>query len=89
MDKNLSDFLQLKGVSLLLNAKEIVEVLRPNEWLSKIIEKISNSDKEKAILKECGDKGDYVGVGSCILGYQDCEQPKAAPSWRAGRWAMR
>ena len=37
------------------------------------------SEEGKALLKEWGVKGDYVGVGSCILGYPDCEQPKAAP----------
>jgi nitroreductase len=37
------------------------------------------SEEGKALLKEWGVEGDYVGVGSCILGYPDCEQPKAAP----------
>jgi nitroreductase len=33
----------------------------------------------KDLLKKWGVTGDYVGVGSCILGYADCEHPKAAP----------
>lgn len=33
----------------------------------------------KALLKEWGIEGDYIGVGSCILGYPDCDEPKAAP----------
>lgn len=37
------------------------------------------SEEGKALLKEWGIKGDYIGVGSCILGYPDCEQPEAAP----------
>jgi nitroreductase len=37
------------------------------------------SEEGKALLKEWGVEGDYTGVGSCILGYPDCEQPKAAP----------
>lgn len=37
------------------------------------------TEEGKALLKEWGVKGDYIGVGSCILGYPDCEQPNAAP----------
>lgn len=37
------------------------------------------TEEGKALLREWGVKGDYIGVGSCILGYPDCEQPKAAP----------
>lgn len=37
------------------------------------------SEEGKALLKEWGVEGDYIGVGSCILGYPDCEHPKAAP----------
>lgn len=32
-----------------------------------------------SLLKEWGIDENYIGVGSCILGYPDCEQPKAAP----------
>jgi nitroreductase len=37
------------------------------------------SAEGKALLKEWGVEGDYVGVGSCILGYPDGEHPQAAP----------
>jgi len=37
------------------------------------------SEEGLALLKEWGIEGDYVGIGSCILGYPDCELPKAAP----------
>lgn len=37
------------------------------------------SEQGKALLKEWGIEGDYIGVGSCTLGYPDCPQPKAAP----------
>lgn len=37
------------------------------------------TEEGKTLLKEWGVEGDYIGVGSCILGYPDCEQPKAAP----------
>ncbi len=37
------------------------------------------SAEGKALLKEWGIEGEYIGVGACILGYPDCELPKAAP----------
>jgi nitroreductase len=37
------------------------------------------SDEGKALLRKWGVKGEYVGVGSCILGYPDGEPPQAAP----------
>ena len=36
-------------------------------------------EEGKALLKKWGVEGDYIGVGSCILGYPNCEHPKAAP----------
>lgn len=33
----------------------------------------------KALMKEWGLTDDYMGVGSLVLGYPDCEAPKAAP----------
>lgn len=33
----------------------------------------------KEILKSLGIEGDYEGIGHCILGYIDGEEPKAAP----------
>ena len=38
-----------------------------------------DSDEGKAILRDLGIEGDYEGVGNCILGYADCEQPQARP----------
>ncbi len=37
------------------------------------------SEEGKDFLKKWGVTGDYIGVGSCVLGYPDCEHPKAAP----------
>ena len=33
----------------------------------------------RALMEKWGLKGDWVGVGNCILGYADCDQPKPAP----------
>jgi nitroreductase len=33
----------------------------------------------KALLRKWGVEGDYIGVGSCVVGYPDCEHPKPAP----------
>ena len=37
------------------------------------------SEEGKALLKKWGIEGEYVGIGHLILGYRDCELPKAAP----------
>jgi len=37
------------------------------------------SEEGKSLLKEWGVEGEYVGIGSCALGYTDCEFPNAAP----------
>jgi nitroreductase len=37
------------------------------------------TEEGKDLLRKWGVTGDYIGVGSCILGYPDCEHPKAAP----------
>jgi nitroreductase len=36
------------------------------------------SEEGKTLLKKWGVEGAFIGVGSLILGYPDCEQPKAA-----------
>jgi len=47
-------------------------------WIHRTKE-MFESEEGKALLKEWGIEGDYIGVGSCILGYPDCDHPKAAP----------
>lgn len=37
------------------------------------------TEEGKAILKELGITGDYVGVGNCVLGYPDSDVPEAKP----------
>lgn len=45
-------------------------------WINRIKETFEREDG-KALLKEWGIEGEYVGVGSCILGYPDCKHPEA------------
>ena len=47
-------------------------------WINRARE-VFDSDEGKAILCDLGIEGDYEGVGNCILGYADCEQPQARP----------
>lgn len=47
-------------------------------WVHRTKEMFESAEG-KELLKEWGVVGDYVGVGSCLLGYPDCELPKAAP----------
>lgn len=45
-------------------------------WINRIRETFEREDG-KALLKEWGVEGEYVGVGSCILGYPEGEHPEA------------
>ncbi|AKN30894.1 diguanylate cyclase [Clostridium carboxidivorans P7] len=47
-------------------------------WIHRTREMFESGEGKK-LLKEWGVEGDYIGVGSCILGYPDCELPKPAP----------
>ena len=47
-------------------------------WINRARE-VFDSDEGKAILRDLGIEGDYEGVGNCILGDADCEQPQARP----------
>ena len=47
-------------------------------WIHRAKEEFE-SEEGKAILKELGIEGDFEGIGHCILGYADCEQPAAKP----------
>lgn len=46
-------------------------------WINRARE-VFATDEGKALLKKWGIKGDYIGVGNCILGYPD-EQPQMKP----------
>ena len=45
-------------------------------WIHRAKE-VFESERGQELLKEWGIKGDYVGVGNCVLGYRDCEYPQA------------
>lgn len=47
-------------------------------WIHRAKEEFE-SDEGKAILKSLGIKGDYEGIGHCILGYPDGDVPSAKP----------
>lgn len=47
-------------------------------WIHRAKE-VFDSEEGKAILEELGIKGDYEGIGNCILGYADGEVREAAP----------
>ena len=47
-------------------------------WINRARE-VFGSDEGKAILRKLGIEGDYEGIGNCILGYTDGEEPQARP----------
>ena len=47
-------------------------------WIHRARE-VFATEEGKALLKEWGIEGKYIGVGHCLLGYRDCELPQAKP----------
>ena len=47
-------------------------------WIHRAKEEFE-SEEYKAILKDLGIEGDYEGIGHCVVGYIDGENPEAAP----------
>lgn len=47
-------------------------------WIHRAKEEFE-TEEGKELLKSLGIEGDYEGIGHCVLGYADCEMPKAAP----------
>lgn len=47
-------------------------------WIHRARE-MFDSEEGKAILKELGIRGDYEGIGNCILGYADGPAPSVRP----------
>ena len=47
-------------------------------WIHRAKEEFE-SEEGKALLKSLGITGDYEGIGHCVLGYVDGDEPEAAP----------
>jgi len=47
-------------------------------WIHRAKE-MFETEEGKEILKSLGIEGEYEGIGNCILGYRDCEEPKVSP----------
>lgn len=47
-------------------------------WIHRAKEEF-NSEEGKKILQDLGIAGDYEGIGHCILGYADGDEPSPAP----------
>ena len=45
-------------------------------WIHRA-KQVFESERGQELLKKWGVEGDYVGIGHCVLGYRDCEYPKA------------
>ncbi len=45
-------------------------------WIHRAKEEFA-SEEGREILKVLGIEGDYEGIGHCVLGYPDCEEPEA------------
>jgi nitroreductase len=47
-------------------------------WIHRAKEEFE-TEEGRELLRSIGIEGDYEGIGHCILGYADCEQPVASP----------
>ena len=47
-------------------------------WIHRAKEEFE-SEEGRQILRDLGIEGDYEGIGHCILGYADCEEPQPKP----------
>lgn len=47
-------------------------------WINRAKEEFATAEG-KALLKQWGIEGDYIGVGHCVLGYSAVDLPKPAP----------
>lgn len=47
-------------------------------WINRAKEEFESAEG-KAFLKSLGIEGEYEGIGHCVLGYTDGEEPKAMP----------
>jgi len=47
-------------------------------WINRATE-LFEMDEGKALLEKWGIKGEYIGIGNCILGYPDQEKPAMKP----------
>lgn len=52
-------------------------------WIHRAKEEFETEEGRK-LLESLGIEGDYEGIGHCILGYADCDEP--APSPRKGNY---
>ena len=60
----------------LMNAANSLKVA--SCWIHRAKEEFE-TEEGKELLKSLGIEGEYEGIGHCILGYPDCENPSAAP----------
>jgi nitroreductase len=47
-------------------------------WIHRAKEEFESAEG-KELLKSLGIEGEYEGIGHCVLGYADCDQPTASP----------
>lgn len=47
-------------------------------WIHRAKEEFETEEGRK-LLESLGIKGDYEGIGHCILGYADCDEPAPSP----------
>ena len=77
-DSNMGTYVENGSLVMgnLLNAAHALDV--DSCWIHRARE-VFASPEGQALKAEWGVPESYVGIGNCILGYRDCEYPKAKP----------
>lgn len=77
-DKNRSTYVEDGSLVMgnLMNAAHALGI--GSCWIHRAKQEFESEEGRK-LLRQWGIEGDYVGIGHCILGYQDGETPKAKP----------
>ena len=77
-DKNISTYIQDGSaiITNMLNAAYSIGV--SSCWIHRAKETFETEEGKK-LLQEWGIPSNYEGIGNCVLGYADCENPKPFP----------
>ena len=77
-DKNISTYIQDGSaiITNMLNAAYSIGV--SSCWIHRAKETFETEEGKK-LLQEWGIPSNYEGIGNCVLGYADCENPKPLP----------
>lgn len=77
-DKNISTYIQ-DGSAIITNMLNVAYSIGVSScWIHRAKETFETEEGKK-LLQQWGIPSNYEGIGNCVLGYADCENPKPLP----------